>query len=121
MPRSRYVYAGGKLVAEWQDGEIVFADATYYGEGESDAPMVLPDTPGYVSPVTGLWVEGRRQRREDLKRSGSRPWEGLEQERKEAARAKACEAAKVEKRLEEAVMTTWYAMPPDKRRRLMES
>lgn len=36
------------------------------------APMVMPDTPSYISPVTGLEVDGRVARREDLKRSGCR-------------------------------------------------
>lgn len=36
------------------------------------APMVMPDTPAYVSPVTGREVDGRVARKEDLKRSGCR-------------------------------------------------
>ena len=35
-------------------------------------PMIRSDLAGYRSPVTGLWVEGRRARREDLARSGCR-------------------------------------------------
>lgn len=31
-------------------------------------PQVIPDTPGYQSPVTGEWIEGRRARRYDLER-----------------------------------------------------
>ena len=38
--------------------------------GEITMPYVVPDTPGYMSPVTGKWIEGRMARREDLKRSG---------------------------------------------------
>lgn len=32
------------------------------------APRITPDTPGYLSPVSGQWIEGRRARREDLKK-----------------------------------------------------
>ena len=30
------------------------------------APSVMPDTPGYRSPIDGKWVDGRRARRYDL-------------------------------------------------------
>lgn len=32
------------------------------------APRITPDTPGYRSPITGEWIEGRAARREDLKK-----------------------------------------------------
>ncbi len=38
--------------------------------GEVCAPLITPDTPGYASPITGEWIEGRRARREDLKKHG---------------------------------------------------
>lgn len=34
------------------------------------APRITPDTPGYHSPITGEWIEGRAARREDLKKHG---------------------------------------------------
>lgn len=43
-------------------------------------PMVSGDYPGYVSPTTGKWVEGKRQHTEDLKRSGCRVYEKGETE-----------------------------------------
>lgn len=33
-------------------------------------PMVAGDTPGYASPVTGDWIDGKRARRYDLERHG---------------------------------------------------
>lgn len=36
------------------------------------APRVAADYPGYECPVTGKWVEGRRQHQENLKRTGCR-------------------------------------------------
>ena len=38
--------------------------------GEVCAPLYTPDTPGYASPITGEWIEGRKARREDLKKHG---------------------------------------------------
>ena len=35
-------------------------------------PFVRGDLPGYRSPVTGRWIEGRRARREDLAATGCR-------------------------------------------------
>lgn len=40
-------------------------------------PMVISDTPEYISPVTGKPVDGRRARRDDLARSGCVPFEPL--------------------------------------------
>lgn len=84
--RTRTLYdKQGNRVAEWRDGVLVFG-----AEPETVlAPMVMADLPGYDSPIDGRWVEGRVQRREDLKRSGSRPWEGRAAEEKEAARQRA--------------------------------
>lgn len=44
------------------------------------APRVFGDYEGYLSPSTGRWVEGRRQREDDLRRSGCRPYEAGERE-----------------------------------------
>jgi hypothetical protein len=78
---------------------------------DSGAPFVWDDLPGYESPVSGLWVEGRRARREDLKRTGCRPWEGLEQERKEAARAEQRTAAKIDQIAERLAHQAWAQAP----------
>lgn len=87
--RKRWVYINGESIE-------VTAD---YEQPTSDAPMVVGDLPGYLSQ-TGVWVEGRAQRREDLKRSGCRPWEGIEQERKEAARKQAYAEQQADRALE---------------------
>jgi len=42
--------------------------------------LVMPDLPDYISPVTDQLVSGRRQRREDLARTQSRPYESGERE-----------------------------------------
>lgn len=49
-------------------------------------PFGVVDIPAYQSPVSGKWINSRKQRTEDLKQAGCRPWEGMEQEQKEAAR-----------------------------------
>lgn len=81
-------------------------------------PDVHFDLPGYVSPVTGKWVEGRRARSEDLKRSGSRPYEGREQEQKEIARQEAYADQQRDKRMERDVADVWSHSPERIRREL---
>ena len=80
------------------------------------APAVHADLPGYQSPVTGLWVEGRRARRNDLARTGSRPYEGRAAEEKEAARQRAYQEQKSDARLEEATRRAYHQLTPDQRK-----
>lgn len=73
--------------------------------------FIQPDLPGYESPVTGAWVEGRRARRNDLARSGSRPYEGREQEQKEANRIVAARERKLDQLAEKMAHRAWDMAP----------
>jgi hypothetical protein len=79
---------------------------------------VQPDLPGYQSPTTGRWIEGRAARRDDLKRSGARPWEGFDQEKKEAQKRLAEREAKSDAKLEKVIRESFHQLPPAKRRAL---
>ena len=79
-------------------------------------PDIWNDTPDYVSPVSGLVVSGRKQRREDLRRTGSRPWEGMEQERKEAERRLQYADERSDRRLEDAAQRAFHQLDPARRR-----
>jgi len=74
------------------------------------APGVWGDLPGYQSPVDGRWVEGRRQRNYDLARSGSRPYEGFEQEHKEMVRRQQNNENELDKAIDDAVERTLTEM-----------
>lgn len=100
----------------WCPKRKELVEITTNTQPEQRAPMVVPDLPGYVSPVTGIWVEGRKARREDLKRTGSRPWEGIESERKEVARQHAYAEQKADVQLDRGVREVYYQMSPSKRR-----
>lgn len=76
------------------------------------------DYPDYESPVTGLVVHGRRGRREDLKRHGCRPWEGMAAEKKEAARIQARNEERMNARVDAAVERAWAETSPRQRRAL---
>lgn len=79
------------------------------------APAVQGDLPSYTSPVDGRWIDGRRQRHEDLKRNGCRPWEGLESEKKEAAKHEKYAADKLDASLTKAASEAFYQLPKSKR------
>ena len=106
MTRRRWIYPGNGV----EPFEVTDAFVP-----EPRGPMIFGDLPEYQSPVTGLVVAGRRARREDLKRTGSRPWEGLDQERKEAERRKAYTDAKLDESLTRTAAEAFYQLPPSKR------
>lgn len=85
------------------------------------APYGIVDIPAYVSPTTGKWINSRKQRTEDLKESGCRPWEGMEQEQKEADRQKAYREEKEDQALTKSAEIAFAQMEPEKRRILEES
>lgn len=120
MSRTRIIYGREGKLAEWKDGELVWASDEYLGIGNT-GPTVIDEIEPYVSPVTGQLIDSRAKRREDLLRTNSRPYEGRDQELKEAARQRAYEAQRHEKKLDESVWRAWYSMSPDKRRQLMQS
>jgi hypothetical protein len=97
------------------DGELIEVTPDHKAPKRHSA-HVIPDLPDYESPVSGLVVHGRKGRRNDLKRHGSRPWEGMEQERKESARQRAYQEQKSNAKLEEAARRAFYELHPDKRR-----
>lgn len=80
------------------------------------APVVWDDLPGYTSPVTGLWVEGRKARREDLRRHNCRPYEGREQETKEAAKVRAANERGLDTLAEKMAHRAWAEAPERIRR-----
>lgn len=80
------------------------------------APYGQPDIPAYTSPITGRWVNSRAQRHEDMRRSGSRPWEGMEQESKVAqSRVKDAEKQS-DAKIEQAAVAAWNQLAPEKRK-----
>lgn len=85
-----------------------------------EAPAVHADLPGYQSPIDGRWVEGRRARTEDLKRSNCRPWEGMETERREAVKRAEEADRDFDAKTEAAVHETFNAMSAESQRALAQ-
>lgn len=76
------------------------------------ANLVCDDLPGYLSPVTEKWVEGRRARREDLARSGCRPYDPGEKE--EFLRRRAKEEADLDRSVDSQIDAAVAQMPARK-------
>ena len=69
----------------------------------------------FESPATGRVITSESARKRDMKESGCRQWEGIEQEKKYAAKAKAEEMQKEEKQVESWVAETYQNLPLDKK------
>ena len=56
-----------------RDGRLVDDDGAPLNDESApfvpNVPYVVSDIPGYRSPINGEWIEGRKARREDLKRN----------------------------------------------------
>jgi len=70
---------------------------------------------GYVSHTSGKYIDTERARRDDLKRTGCRPWEGMEQELKQNAKDMAHEEKKSDEKLEAAVRSAYASLSPEKK------
>lgn len=82
------------------------------------APMMRADIApwdAYESPATGKAITSYAQRREDMKASGCRDYEGLESEKRHADRQKQYDEEKSEKALDHAVRSAWADLSPEKR------
>lgn len=112
MTRRRFIYPA--------DGGEPFEAANDYTP-EPRGPLVYGDLPSYQSPIDGRWIDGRAARREDLARNNCRPWEGMEQERKEAARRQSYEHERQDRRLEQAVEKSLMQLSERSRRALTDS
>jgi hypothetical protein len=100
----------------WDPKSESMVEVPWDSTQQSLSPAVWNDLPGYQSPVSGLWVEGRKARREDLKRTGSRPYEGFEQEKKEAERVQRENDRKLDQLAEKMAHRAWAEAPERIRR-----
>lgn len=65
----------------------------------------------YQSPIDNRPITSKRARREDLERNGCREWEGLDQERKHAARCKAEEEKQFDAQVDNWVNESYRNLP----------
>lgn len=82
------------------------------------APMARMDIQpwdAYESPATGKLITSYAQRREDMKASGCRDYEGRESEERQAKRVKQYEEEAEEKKLDATVRQAWANLSPEKK------
>lgn len=82
------------------------------------APMMRADIQpwdAYQSPATGKLISSYAQRREDMKASGCRDWEGRASEQKNADRQKQYAEAELDAKLDTTVRTAWAQLSPEKK------
>ena len=69
----------------------------------------------YESPATGKLITSYAERREDMKASGCRDWEGQDTERREAGKRKAEDEAKLDASIDATVRSAWANLSPSKK------
>jgi len=97
-----------------ETGELILAQD--YRANRTAAPYVVGDLPDYESPIDGRVVHGRAGRREDLRRSGCRPYEGREAEQKEASRIRRNDEQARDRAIERTAQAVWANLSPEKKR-----
>lgn len=79
------------------------------------APMMRADIApwdAFTSPTSGKTISSYAQRREDMKASGCREWEGRADEAHNAERKKGYEEAASDEKLETTVRQAWANLSP---------
>ena len=84
------------------------------------APAGIADIAAYESPASGKWITSRAERREDFKRTGSREWEGMANERQEAAKQKQYVEIDNDKSIDHSVRTAWQHLPDSKKQVVLQ-
>lgn len=82
------------------------------------APMMRADIApwdAYESPATGKHITSYAQRREDMKVSGCRDYEGRESEDRQASNNRKQEDITADKKLDNAVRSAWGGLSPEKK------
>jgi hypothetical protein len=104
----------------WDPESKALIEVPWDSRQQALSAVVWDDLPAYESPVDGRLIDGRRARRNDLARTGSRPYEGREQEEREAARIRAGREREMDRLAERMAHRAW-AEAPERIRRVFRS
>lgn len=75
----------------------------------------------FVSPATGKVISSKSQRREDMRASGCRDWEGMDSEVKVSKQRKQAVEKQQEAETVEAVSRAWAQLEPDKKKIMLDN
>lgn len=99
-----------------EEAEIRWADKLAFDNRQKEKLYsIIPDIEPYESPIDGRVINSRTQRRDDLERHNARPYEGREQEAKEAKRRESYIEQRNDAQLTEHVSRAYYQLSPSKR------
>lgn len=104
----------------WSPEANAMIEVPWDSRSEPVGPVIWDDLPAYESPIDGRPVDGRKQRRNDLARSNCRPYEGREQESKQAARIRADLDRDADQIADRAAHRMW-AEAPERLRKVFRS
>lgn len=69
----------------------------------------------YISPASGKLITSKTERREDMRATGCRQWEGMKDEKAHASRLKQEEEKKEDEKLDKEVRKAWANLDPAKK------
>jgi hypothetical protein len=95
----------------WDAESKAMVEVPWDSHQQALSPVIWNDLPAYESPIDGRIVDGRKQRRNDLARSHCRPYEGREQEGKEAAKVRAEQDRQTDQLAERMAHVAWADAP----------
>ena len=116
-----YGYTLGSPEAErvWQ-AKVQLDENVFHGTIPQHAGLILDIQPweAYESPASGQIISSRAQRREDMKRTGTRQYEGREQEDKEVKRQQSYQESAVDKKMTDTIGNRLRDLSPRERKQL---
>jgi len=108
--KSNWLEINGKYYANPEQGWFDKLMMHAYPQ-RSAAVSVMPS---YQSPLSGKWIDTPGQRRDDMKRNNSRPWEGMDAERKVADARVKQESKDYDKALDNAAVSAYQSLGSEK-------
>ena len=69
----------------------------------------------FESPATGRLITSKKERMEDMRASGCRDWEGMDSEKRNAARQKQYQEVEEDNKLDSVVRQAWANLSPAKK------
>jgi hypothetical protein len=79
----------------------------------------FPADAAYVSPASGKVIASSAERKRDFSETGTRPWEGIENERKEAQLRKSNELARQDAELTKTAESAWQNAPEAQKKAIL--
>jgi hypothetical protein len=70
MSRYRCLFDRHGKLAEFQDGELVWARPGAFDDQQADGPQIVRDIEPYRSMIDGTMIDGRKRHRDHLKAHG---------------------------------------------------